>query len=114
MLYCEPRRQGKARRGKESDMTSLQGRHAVVTGAGRGIGAAIAMRLAAQGAKLTLMGRSRDVLERTAASLPASAQAHVAVCDITQPDSVASAFAAARSALGPISILVNNAGQAES
>jgi NAD(P)-dependent dehydrogenase (short-subunit alcohol dehydrogenase family) len=95
-------------------MTSLQGRHAVVTGAGRGIGAAIAARLAAQGARLTLIGRNRDVLSQAAASLPASAQAHVAGCDITQPESVASAFAAARAALGPVSILVNNAGQAES
>lgn len=95
-------------------MTALNGRHAVVTGAGRGIGAAIAARLAAQGATLTLMGRNRDVLEQAAAALPPSARAQVVLCDIAQPDQVTAAFAAARAALGPVAILVNNAGQAES
>lgn len=95
-------------------MPQLNGRHAVVTGAGRGIGAAIAAQLAAQGATLTLMGRNRAVLEQAAAQLPASARAQVVPCDITQPEAVAQAFEAARAALGPVSILVNNAGQAES
>jgi NAD(P)-dependent dehydrogenase (short-subunit alcohol dehydrogenase family) len=95
-------------------VTLLQGRHAVVTGAGRGIGAAIASRLATQGATLTLIGRNRAVLEQAAAWLPASARAHVVPCDITQPEAVAQAFGFARAALGPVSILVNNAGQAES
>jgi NAD(P)-dependent dehydrogenase (short-subunit alcohol dehydrogenase family) len=95
-------------------MLALQGRHAVVTGASRGIGAAIATRLAAQGATLTLIGRDRAALEQEAARLPAGAQAQVAPCDITQPDAVAQVFDAARAALGPVSILVNNAGQAES
>ncbi len=95
-------------------MTLLQGRHAVVTGAGRGIGAAIASRLATQGATLTLIGRNHAVLEQAAAWLPASARAHVMPCDITQPEAVAQAFGAARAALGPVSILVNNAGQTES
>ncbi len=52
-------------------MATLAGHHAVVTGAGRGIGAAIASRLAADGAALTLMGRNAAVLEATAATLPA-------------------------------------------
>lgn len=95
-------------------MTTLHGRHAVVTGAGRGIGAAIASRLAAQGATLTLMGRNRSVLDQAAAGLPASSRAHVVLCDIAQPDAVTAAIAAARAALGPVAILVNNAGQAES
>jgi NAD(P)-dependent dehydrogenase (short-subunit alcohol dehydrogenase family) len=95
-------------------VAALQGRHAVVTGAGRGIGAAIASQLAAQGATLTLMGRNRAMLEQASAQLPPSAQAQVVPCDITQPDAVAQAFTAARAALGLVSILVNNAGQAES
>lgn len=86
----------------------------MVTGAGRGIGAAIASRLAAQGATLTLMGRNRSVLDQAAAGLPASSRAHVVLCDIAQPDAVTAAIAAARAALGPVAILVNNAGQAES
>ena len=95
-------------------MASLQGRHAVITGAARGIGAAIAERLAAEGAVLTLLGRNLDTLQALAAQLPASAKALPVACDITSADSVAQAFAAARAAAGPVAILVNNAGQAES
>ena len=93
---------------------SLSGQHALVTGAARGIGAAIARALANHGARITLLGRDRAALETMAASLPASARAQVQPCDITQADAVAAAFAAARAALGPIDVLVNNAGQAES
>ena len=92
----------------------LSGQHALVTGAARGIGAAIARALANQGARITLLGRDRAALETMAASLPASARAQVQPCDITQADAVAATFAAARAALGPIDVLVNNAGQAES
>lgn len=92
----------------------LAGRHAVVTGAGRGIGAAIAAQLAAQGATLTLMGRTAAVLEATAKTLPDSARARVVTCDVADAASVSAAFESARAGLGAISILVNNAGQAES
>ncbi|QUP56303.1 SDR family oxidoreductase (plasmid) [Ralstonia syzygii] len=95
-------------------MATLAGHHAVVTGAGRGIGAAIATRLAADGATLTLMGRNAAVLEATAATLPAVARTQVVTCDVADAASVAQAFASARAGLGPISILINNAGQAES
>jgi NAD(P)-dependent dehydrogenase (short-subunit alcohol dehydrogenase family) len=61
----------------------LAGHHAVVTGAGRGIGAAIAAQLAAHGATLTLMGRNANVLEATAKTLPDSARAQVVTCDVT-------------------------------
>ncbi len=95
-------------------MASLPGRHAVITGAGRGIGAAIARRLAQEGAVLTLLGRNLGTLQALAAELPASAQALPVACDITSDAGVAQAFAAARAAAGPVAILVNNAGQAES
>ncbi|MGU7770275.1 SDR family NAD(P)-dependent oxidoreductase [Burkholderia sp. MR1-5-21] len=95
-------------------MAMLAGHHAVVTGAGRGIGAAIAARLAAEGATLTLMGRQAAALEAMAATLPASARARVVTCDVSDSGSVSAAFNIARTGLGPISILVNNAGQAES
>jgi NAD(P)-dependent dehydrogenase (short-subunit alcohol dehydrogenase family) len=92
----------------------LQGRHAVITGAAGGIGAAIAEHLAAQGATLTLMGRHAETLVALAARLPASARAQALACDVTQPEAVDAAFAAARTTHGPVAILVNNAGQAES
>jgi NAD(P)-dependent dehydrogenase (short-subunit alcohol dehydrogenase family) len=89
----------------------LQGRHAVVTGAARGIGAAVAHALALQGANLTLLGRRRDALEVLAAELPGGRHG-VVVADVSLPLEVEAAFAEA-SARGPISILINNAGQAE-
>lgn len=88
-------------------------RHAVVTGAGRGIGAAIARRLAAQGHRLTLMGRTAEVLEALRAQLPGQGHA-VAAVDVADAASVDRAFARSREVSGPVEILVNNAGQAES
>lgn len=85
---------------------ALEGKHAVVTGGGRGIGAAIAGALAAQGAILTIMGRDAVRLKAHAQVLGAS---DVAV-DIADPDSVAAAFARAEAQAGPIEILINNAG----
>jgi NAD(P)-dependent dehydrogenase (short-subunit alcohol dehydrogenase family) len=93
---------------------SMAGLHAVITGAGGGIGAAIAERLAAQGATLTLMGRQASALEAVAERLLASARARAVPCDITQPEAVAAAFEAARAVHGPVAMLINNAGQAES
>lgn len=92
----------------------LKGRHAVVTGAGQGIGAAVAGALAACGADVTLMGRRTETLTAVAAQLPAGGRSHVVAADVTQAEQVAAAFADARGQLGPVSILVNNAGHAES
>jgi NAD(P)-dependent dehydrogenase (short-subunit alcohol dehydrogenase family) len=91
-------------------MSTLAGRHALVTGGGRGIGAAVAGALAAEGIRVTLLGRERGVLERHAASLPQSAAAHVVVADVADEAAVAAAFADARARHGEVDILVNNAG----
>jgi NAD(P)-dependent dehydrogenase (short-subunit alcohol dehydrogenase family) len=88
-------------------------RHALVTGAGRGIGAAIAATLAARGARLTLLGRTARTLRETLAALPGSAHGFV-LADVADPAQVQAAFAEARAARGPVEILVNNAGAAES
>jgi 3-hydroxybutyrate dehydrogenase len=92
----------------------LDGRHALVTGAGRGIGAAIAAALCQRGARLTLLGRTRATLEETAAQLPAKVATHLATCDVADEQQVAQAVESARRELGPVDILVNNAGQASS
>lgn len=94
-----------------TDATDLSGHHAVVTGGATGIGAAIADRLAAHGARLTLMGRTLDRLEARAAAL---GEARALAADVTSEDSVNEAFARARETFGPVSILVNNAGAAPS
>ncbi|WP_242538954.1 SDR family NAD(P)-dependent oxidoreductase [Trinickia acidisoli] len=92
---------------------SLDDMHAVVTGGGSGIGAAIARELVEAGARVTLMGRDAAKLEAQRAELGKSHAIHCVAVDVTQPDAVADAFASARDALGPIDILVNNAGQAQ-
>jgi NAD(P)-dependent dehydrogenase (short-subunit alcohol dehydrogenase family) len=86
----------------------LEGAHALITGGGTGIGAAIARALAAEGARLALVGRRREPLEAVAAETGAA----VATADVTRRADVDSAFATAREANGPITILVNNAGTA--
>jgi NAD(P)-dependent dehydrogenase (short-subunit alcohol dehydrogenase family) len=91
----------------------LAGLHALVTGAGRGIGAEISRTLAGAGADITLLGRSRTDLESLAAQLPA-VRSSCQVADVSDAAAVQGAVAAARNALGPIAILVNNAGQAQS
>lgn len=89
----------------------LAGHHALVTGGGTGIGAAIARALGREGAKLTLVGRRREKLEEVGAE---PFDALVAPADVTDPAQIEAAFALARDAQGPITILVNNAGAAES
>lgn len=85
-------------------------RHALVTGAGRGIGAAIARRLAADGMRLTLTGRDLGALQAFAATLPG--ETLVLACDVSDAAQVAAAFDAARARFGALQVLVNNAGQA--
>jgi NAD(P)-dependent dehydrogenase (short-subunit alcohol dehydrogenase family) len=90
----------------------LAGRHAVVTGGGRGIGAAIARALAARGAVVTVMGRTLPDLQTLAATLTQDdgVRARAVACDVTDPASVTEAFADAVGECGPVRILVNNAG----
>jgi NAD(P)-dependent dehydrogenase (short-subunit alcohol dehydrogenase family) len=89
-------------------METLQGKHAVVTGASRGIGLAIARTLRAHGASVTLMARDARALEAAASDLGGDTAWQTV--DVTDADGVAAAFARA----GAVDILVNNAGQAAS
>jgi 3-hydroxybutyrate dehydrogenase len=93
----------------------LSGRHALITGASRGIGACIARSLAVHGAKLTLVGRTAATLESVAAEIAtAGGETQCFTADVSRRDSVDAAFAAARTRFGPVNILINNAGQASS
>ena len=93
----------------------LQGRHAVITGGGHGIGGAVAEALASLGASLSLMGRDRWKLEAHCAMLrEIGVTVETFECDVADEESVERAFAASRERLGDAHVLVNNAGQAES
>jgi NAD(P)-dependent dehydrogenase (short-subunit alcohol dehydrogenase family) len=92
----------------------MTGRHAVITGGGKGIGVAIADSLARVGVNVTLMGRSVELLEREAARIRAAYDvcAEAVALDVTAADQVERAFATARQRQGDVHILVNNAGVA--
>jgi len=95
-------------------MHALAGKHAVVTGGGRGIGAAIAFALASEGATLTLMGRNLAHLDANAEALSQQTRVTAVNVDVGKERSVADAFASAREAHGAVQILINNAGIAAS
>src|SRR6185503_7019324 len=104
---------GRARDGP-GEVNEFSGRVAVVTGGGRGIGAATARALADAGLSVVVAARNRDQIERRSAELTALGhRAKAVVCDVT---SEASVLALAREAadLGPVAVLVNNAGAAGS
>ena len=89
----------------------LHGRHAIVTGGGRGIGQTIAKTLAGAGAKVTIIGRNRANLDRVVSE----GDAHAAsVADVTDPVAIQSAVQAAVSWHGPVDLMIANAGSAAS
>ena len=88
----------------------LQGRHALITGGGTGIGAAAAEQLSVAGAKLSLLGRRMDPLNAVVEKFGGTA----IQCDVTDAARIRAAFDEARAANGPIDLLVVNAGIAES
>jgi 3-oxoacyl-[acyl-carrier protein] reductase len=89
-------------------MTSIEGKVAVVTGAGRGIGRAIAIELARMGAKLALVARNAVELEKTAATIGGGAS--VIPADVRKRDDVHKLLDHVSSTLGPVDVLVNAAG----
>lgn len=93
-------------------VAALSGRHVLVTGASRGIGASIAAALAAEGATVSLLGRDAARLAEVAAEVGGAGRALPIAADVTDAAVVKEAFATARRQFGPVHILINNAGQA--
>jgi NAD(P)-dependent dehydrogenase (short-subunit alcohol dehydrogenase family) len=93
-------------------MSALTGEHALVTGANRGIGAAIAAALSAAGADVTLLVRDRAAGAAMAERLPG--RSHVVVASVTDAEAVRAAIDEASDAFGPVTLCINNAGAAES
>lgn len=91
-----------------SNTTPLTGRTALVTGASSGMGASIAERLVVEGAKVAILGRRADRLERLAVRFPG--QVLPVAADITSAAEVEAAIAAIRGRLGRVDLLVNAAG----
>lgn len=89
--------------------------HAFVTGAGRGVGRAIALRFARDGYAVAVAGRSEPQLQTTSrAIVDAGGKAIPVLCDVASREAVARALARAEQEFGPIDVLVNNAGISES
>src|SRR6186997_3027201 len=100
-----------AKQGKRMDaMGWANGRHALITGGGTGIGAATARMLAAEGAKVTLLGRRREPLEVVAGQIGATAIA----CDVTDRGAIERAYDEARVANGMLDFAILNAGVGDS
>jgi len=89
----------------------LNGKVAIVTGAAQGIGRAIAMRLAAEGAKVAIADINEEIAQRTASEIKAAGHEACAVkLDVTSLDSAMAAVERVEREVGPLDILVNNAG----
>jgi NAD(P)-dependent dehydrogenase (short-subunit alcohol dehydrogenase family) len=89
---------------------TLKDRVALVTGAGRGIGRAICLGLAEQGARVAVLARSAGQVRQTAEQITASKGEALALpADVSDPDQVGAALAAIDGRWGPVEVLVNNA-----
>lgn len=94
-------------------LRDLEGRVALVTGGGKGIGAAVAVQLASRGARVALAARTEGDLAKIAAFIAESGGDALPVrCDVSDEPSVARLFREVRERLGPVDVLVNNAGVA--
>lgn len=92
-------------------MAQLEGKIALITGAGEGMGRAHALLMAERGADIAIADINREAAERTAGEVRAlGRRAHVEVVDMADVDGVKAMAAGAAEALGPVDILVNNAG----
>jgi 3-oxoacyl-[acyl-carrier protein] reductase len=101
----------RAKEMQAKDIFSLQGRVAMVTGAATGLGARFAQVLAANGAKLVLVGRKQALLEEVAAQIHAQGgQSLICLADVNNAQEMEAAFQQAESHFGLVDILVNNAG----
>ncbi|MBL8265220.1 SDR family NAD(P)-dependent oxidoreductase [Steroidobacter sp.] len=96
-----------------TNSAALAGKHALVTGASRGIGVAIAQRLLDEGARVTLLGRHLPKVLEVATKLSES-NAYAVAADVSNSDQLYAAVQDASNRFGPIDILINNAGQASS
>jgi NAD(P)-dependent dehydrogenase (short-subunit alcohol dehydrogenase family) len=95
-------------------MNELQGKVALVTGGGRGIGRVIALTLAQTGCNVAVLARTRGEIELVAAEIQATGQRSFAIrSDLSDGQAITHAFTAITKELGPIAILVNNAGVVE-
>lgn len=98
----------------EPSKRSLAGHHALVTGGARGIGEATTRALLDHGARVTILGRDANALAQTVGALGSSGTIGSVRADVSDANAVARAFTDARDQSGPIDILINNAGAAES
>jgi NAD(P)-dependent dehydrogenase (short-subunit alcohol dehydrogenase family) len=99
---------------RESAAPALAGKHVVVTGGARGIGAAVTRELLSHGARVSSMARSANSGSQEALALKQCGEVEFLKTDVTDAEQVRQAFKDAVARFGPVSILVNNAGQAAS